>query len=129
MFLITVLAWNGVAARCASGYVDAIERTSNGRGKNNDAVAVPGASVSRRHIAKDPNHSAGDVYGLQLSLGEETDVPAVRRPEGERGALGAIERLRAGRGEGSNPQHALSVALDRDERQRAPSGAITKLLG
>ena len=107
-----------LAARCR----DAEEGRRRRRTEDDRAVAVPGAADAPCRVADGEGGPAVRVDLLQGSLREVTDEPAVGRPEGEAGFLGACYRARRGGAEGPDPEAGLRAGFPRGERKRSPVG-------
>jgi hypothetical protein len=73
------------------------------RGKQNYAAAVPGSSPFNPCVAQHLNWTAIRRNDLQLSVREESDPPAIGRPEGLPCAFRARKRLEFGTIQGAHP--------------------------
>src|SRR5262245_4344732 len=69
------------------------QQPTRGQPKDNHSSAIPGAAIRGRRIAERLRRPARDLDLLEMVTGEEADVAAVRRPEGQPRALRAGERL------------------------------------
>ena len=107
-----------LAARCR----DAEQGRRRRRTEDDDAVSVPGAADAPCRIADGEGGPAGRVDLLQGSLSEVADEPAVWRPEGKAGFLGARDGLCRGGVEPSDPESGLRARFPRGERQRLAVG-------
>src|SRR5437762_1540524 len=74
------------------------------RREDDHAVAIPRASTRRRGVAEDLGWASRQCDLLELALGEEPQVSAIRRPERERRVVGAGDRPRVERIDRSNPE-------------------------
>src|SRR5438874_716787 len=95
--------------RSAARRRDAIER---GRGigrKDDNAIAIPRAAAAGRSIAHRLGRAACDCDLPELSLGEESDDAAIRRPERKSAVLGSWQTMSLGAVERPNPQRALAA--------------------
>ena len=86
--------------------------------EEDDALRTPGAVGASGRVADLLRRAARDLDLLELPLGEESEEPAVRRPERPRGVLGAGEGLRREGVERPDPDAALAARVGRVERER-----------
>src|SRR5262249_51371299 len=88
----------------------------------NCPIGRPGSSIlATRVIAKRLGNATGRVDLFQLPIGEETQLPAVRRPENSRTEFGSGQWIGFGGVERANPD-PLGPLFDagRDESQPPP---------
>src|SRR5262249_32281634 len=79
--------------RGAATLADLGERVLRARGEDDNALTIPGAASSGRRVAQNLNRPSARRDLLQLTVAEESDPGAVRRPEGISGSIGSRERL------------------------------------
>ncbi len=91
--LLTRGVERGQSGGLAAGGGDSIESTARMGREDDDPVAVPRPSTPLPSFTERLRRTARNFDPLELALSEEPERAAVRRPEGELGALGTAERL------------------------------------
>ena len=100
--------------RCPAGGRDSHQGSGFGR-KDDERVGAPGATARHGGVAQRVGEAAGDVEAFQPLFGEEADLPAVRRPEGKRGAFGPAQLPPFGRRERTDPQAQPATGIARGD--------------
>ena len=96
---------------------DANEPPVHSRGEDDGAVGTPVGAAPFLRLANRLKGAAGSVDLFQLAVGEESDEPAVGRPEGIGRSLGALERLRRQAAKRTHVKPPLAVHPDHHHRQ------------
>lgn len=89
------------------------------RREDDHAIAIPRPSARRRSVAQGLCWASRHGEFLELALGEEPEVPAIRRPEWERRAVSAWDRPRVERIERPDPDPGRAAFIA-DEGKIAP---------
>src|SRR5688572_24670043 len=112
---------DGDGRRDATGSSDSEERTTVGR--NNDRpVLAPGSPGRQIGVADRLRRTTARGNALDLPVGEEADVAAVRRPERLSGTFGPRQWRRCQRIQRLNPEHLLGPARARGKGNPAAIG-------
>src|ERR1017187_3731571 len=97
----------GEFTHLAAGLRDPFHRAE--AAEQNIAAGTPGAAASGQGVAEDLDRPSRTVDLFQLGIGKESDEPAVRRPEGIVGSIGAGESSRLRGVERADPDLLLSI--------------------
>src|SRR5579862_6779948 len=88
LFFISVGRGNRSRRSAGSRYAIKSHAQQARRRKNDVAVLVPCAAASRRRVAQRLHRTAREIKPLEFSVGEESQRPAIGRPEGKIRPLG-----------------------------------------
>ena len=99
-----------------------MKRSDEARSEDDDAIAVPGAAARILRTGERDRRPAVEGHLLELSVGEETELSSVRRPERpgrplrarQRSGLESVQRL--------YEQDVSAILGPRDERERSAVG-------
>src|SRR6185436_3755569 len=80
------------------------------------SISVPRPTAEIGGIAEWESRASIDIDLFQLSLGSESNGSAIRRPEGESGALRSLQRLSDQSIQRANPQQDLARFVPGSER-------------